>query len=114
MLGFNRIPLTPLQTAECEKMAVQYLRRLRRLRTRLVVLRIPVTHPMWVVIAGAWDAATRRLVPRLPGLDRNTEFHEGGWDHPLPRPHTARRDAAPRPHPKNCARATNLRVGQVA
>jgi hypothetical protein len=84
MLECNRIPLTPLQTAECEKMAVRYLRQLRRLRNTLVELRVPITHPMWLVTAGAWDAATRRLLPGLPALHEQSEFREAGWAPALP------------------------------
>lgn len=82
MPEFNHIPLTRLQTAECEKMAVRYLRRLRRLRARLVALRVPVTHPMWVVLTGAWDAASRRLAPAM-GLEGKVDGCEvGGWSGP--------------------------------
>ena len=100
MPEFNHIPLTRLQTAECEKMAVRYLRRLRRLRARLVALRVPVTHPMWVVLTGAWDAASRRLVPARDGKVDGCEV--GGWSCPRRPPHRSAnqggRTAYPPPH----------------
>jgi len=99
MLPINRIPLTPWQTAECEKMAVRYLRQLRRLRNRLVALRIPIRHPMWLVLAGAWDAGTRRLLPSLPGLHEKTESRDVTWDQPLPSRQTVNEDDASGPPP---------------